>query len=148
MKPGIFLVITAALAYAAGTPIAFAQNVAPQQPSQSAESHRGMPDPDETDLRHDGKITEAQYLAHAKARFEKMDANHDGVVTRDEMQAYRQARLHERMMKMFDRVDADHDGTISRDEFEAAMRRMHDMHARMHGEHGMHDPQQLPPPAR
>jgi Ca2+-binding EF-hand superfamily protein len=44
------------------------------------------------DTDHDGKISHAEAIAQAEARFAKMDTNHDGFIDKAEM-----AALHERM---------------------------------------------------
>ncbi|UZW54997.1 calcium-binding protein [Sphingobium sp. JS3065] len=43
------------------------------------------------EMKKDGAVTKAEFLAHPLARFDKADANHDGKVTADEMKAARQA---------------------------------------------------------
>ena len=90
------------------------------------------------DADKDGKVTRAEFLAGAEARFAKLDANKDGVLTADEMHAGRGKFGHRfggapGLMpqdspspmgqgmggRMLDRLDTDKDGKISKAEFAA-----------------------------
>lgn len=46
------------------------------------------------DTDHDGTVSSAEYMAHAKMMFEMADTNHDGVISKDEMAAMRKS-MHE-----------------------------------------------------
>lgn len=53
---------------------------------------RGMtPGGPDGDMKKDGAITKAEYMARPLAMFDKADTNHDGKVTADEMKAAREA---------------------------------------------------------
>jgi len=62
------------------------------------------------DQNDDGKITQEEFISHAKKRFEKMDRNGDGALDKSD----------HGMRHSFDDLDKDGDGQISRDEFEQA----------------------------
>ena len=51
------------------------------------------------DTNKDGKITEAESVENAKARFKEMDGNSDGSVTKEEMKAHWEAKKAERKAK-------------------------------------------------
>ena len=85
----------------------------------------------------DGRISRAEFLAQADARFARLDTNGDGVITADEMAARAEAMRERRGGfqradgdippssvapqggGMFDRLDANHDGKVTRDEYRA-----------------------------
>lgn len=90
----------------------------------------------------DGKITEAEFLARAKARFKRLDANKDGALSPEEVgrgfarrggrgMRHRMRRHHMRhgghrfgrrgfgKGRMFRRFDANRDGKVTKAEFDA-----------------------------
>jgi len=62
------------------------------------------------DQNEDGKITEDEFISHAKERFKKMDRNGDGSLDEGDRG----------MHHSFDSMDKDADGQISREEFDEA----------------------------
>ncbi|HWK34944.1 hypothetical protein [Sphingomonas sp.] len=88
------------------------------------------------DANGDGRLTRAEFLAGAEARFARIDTNHDGVLSRDERRAgFRAMRpMPGRAMpmgmqrggiggRMLAGLDADGDGRISRAESDASAAR-------------------------
>jgi Ca2+-binding EF-hand superfamily protein len=110
-----------ALSLAAGSGVALAK-------SKMGDMHgmRGGPmiDFKAADADGDGKLTEAEMAAHAKARFDAADTDGNGKLSADEIKAQAEARMEEaRKMRvermatrMIERMDADDDGEISFDE--------------------------------
>ena len=80
----------------------------------------GRRGPMAADTDGDGRLSQAEFVASALARFDGNDANRDGVITTDEVQAAMQARRGEMRERIFAALDADSDGMISRAEFEAS----------------------------
>ncbi len=116
--------IAAALASTAIGGIAYAMDITPPAPTRTL---RG-------DTNNDGKISRAEYVAGATARFAALDVNKDGNLTGDELRTGRKGHGMHRMGGRFDgargqdmerrggagrgmaRVDTDGDGRISRAE--------------------------------
>ncbi|MDQ2092249.1 EF-hand domain-containing protein [Marimonas arenosa] len=79
---------------------------------------------DEIDADKDGKITQAEMQAHAKARFDAADGDGDGKLSAEEMKAaaerraaeWRAQRAERMVARMLERLDADADGALSFDE--------------------------------
>lgn len=76
------------------------------------------------DTDHDGRVSRAEFLAAADARFAAADSNHDGRLGPQELldapdRAARRERLAARLVA---RLDSDHDGRVSREEYLAAAR--------------------------
>lgn len=83
----------------------------------------------------DGRVSKAEYIARADARFARMDKNGDGQVSADEMAPRREAAAAPAVpagtdtatpapaapmrSRMLERLDANHDGVVSRDEYRA-----------------------------
>lgn len=63
--------------------------LAQDAPSKEARGDRMF---EKLDTDGDGKISEAEHLAHAKERFKAMDANGDGFVTKEEGKAHYEAK--------------------------------------------------------
>lgn len=78
------LMLTAAVFALQALP-AIAQDAAPKD----GKGHRMF---EKLDTNGDGKISEAEHLAHAKERFKAMDANGDGFVTKEEGKAHHEAK--------------------------------------------------------
>jgi len=78
----------------------------------------GFAGPD-VDADKDGRISKAEALAAATARFERMDANKDGFID----QADREAWAKQRREARFKAVDTDGDGKLSQAELDAAKAR-------------------------
>ena len=72
---------------------------------------------DKFDSDGDGKVTQDEFLAASKARFERMDADQNGKISSDEMRTYMIERREARMEEKFKRIDADGDGSVNRDEY-------------------------------
>ncbi len=72
------------------------------------------------DTDKDGKVSKAEFMAEANARFASGDTNGDGLLSKEERVAAHEMRKSERMSDHFDRLDENKDGVISRSEFEAA----------------------------
>jgi Ca2+-binding EF-hand superfamily protein len=102
---------------ALGGAAAFAQQNGDQNPFQ------------QLDADGNGEITQAEFQAHAEARFAKVDADGDGFVTAEEMKAAGEARHAERAAKMLGRFDTDGNGSLDASELEA----MGGKHGEMHG---------------
>ena len=75
--------------------------------------------PNRGDADGDGRVSQAEFIASAAARFEQRDTNRDGVILPDEAQASRDARRSERRDQMFAALDTDGNDQISRTEFDA-----------------------------
>jgi len=58
------------------------------------------------DTNKDGVISQDEFLAHAKERFNDMDANHDGKITKDEAKAHHEAMKGKWAQKMQERKAA------------------------------------------
>ena len=71
------------------------------------------------DTDKDGRVTKADAVAFAAARFARMDADGNGEVTREERRAARKAMRQERRADRFSRMDADADGSITEAEMRA-----------------------------
>ena len=80
------------------------------------------------DTDSDGRLSQAEFVASALARFDANDANRDGAITTEEVQAAMQGHREDRRERLFAALDADSDGMISRAEFDASAERR--------GEHG------------
>jgi len=122
------LLLAAALA---GTTIAGSAcaQTAPQAPQPTP---RGMA---RADGDGDGRVSKAEYIARADARFARMDKNGDGQLSADEMAPRREmaaapaapagtdtatpAPAAPMRSRMFERLDSNHDGMVSRDEYRA-----------------------------
>lgn len=100
----------AAIALAAFTGVATAQQPAPQ----AARHHAQRADTD-----GDGRISQAEFVARRLDRLTAADADRDGSVTREELRTVARARMQQRADARFTRLDADSDGAISREEFTA-----------------------------
>lgn len=83
----------------------------------SAQDHRRGPMAADTD--GDSRLSQAEFVASALARFDAHDANRDGLISADEVQAAMQARRSEGRNRIFAALDSDSDGMISRAEFDA-----------------------------
>lgn len=94
-----------------------------------------MPDFSAVDTNGDGKLTQEEMQAHAKARFDAADTNGDGKLSVDELAAAAQKREEERRAKkaarMLERLDANNDGALSFDEMPGQQSRADRMFARM-----------------
>jgi len=113
--------------------------------AQTAPAPRPAPvQPMKADADGDGRITRAEFLARAEARFARLDTNRDGVVTREERRAGKTQKRHRGAGAMggpfipaqeaappraggprgpgggLARMDADGDGRVTRAEFDAA----------------------------
>ncbi len=73
---------------------------APGAMGHHAGGHGGMMARIDTD--HDGRISHAEAIAQAEARFAKTDANHDGFIDKAEMDAVRD-KMKNRMGKIWTR---------------------------------------------
>lgn len=104
-------ILAAALAATVAT-IAATAIAAPQAPGASGRMHGGM---QSADTNNDGKVSRAEAIAHAEARFTKMDANRDGFIDRADVQL----RVQQMRDEHFKRMDANNDGRITRAEFDA-----------------------------
>jgi len=79
---------------------------------------------EEIDTDGDGKLTQAEMEAHAKARFTAADTDGNGKLSADEMKAAAEKRAEERraqraermVTRMLERMDADKDGELSFEE--------------------------------
>jgi len=114
------LLFAAALAGTTIAGLAFAQT-APEAPRAAP---RGLA---RADGDGDGRVSKAEYIARADARFAKMDKNSDGKVSADERAppppadgaaAPAGGRMRSRMIE---RLDTNHDGMISIDEYRAGV---------------------------
>ena len=103
-------ILATALAATVAT-IAATAIAAPQAPGASNRMH-GMKS---ADTNNDGKVSRAEAIAHAEARFTKMDANRDGFIDRADVQL----RVQQMRDEHFKRMDANNDGRITRAEFDA-----------------------------
>ncbi|QFS81687.1 EF hand [Roseivivax sp. THAF40] len=65
------------------------------------------------DADQDGRVTEAEMIAMAEARFAARDANGDGVLSSDEILAERRAKQSDRATRMIERLDSDGDNALS-----------------------------------
>jgi len=83
----------------------------------SAQDHRRGPMAADTD--GDSRLSQAEFVASALARFDANDANRDGLISADEVQVAMQARRSEGRNRIFAALDSDSDGMISRAEFDA-----------------------------
>lgn len=83
----------------------------------SAQDHRRGPMAADTD--GDSRLSQAEFVASALARFDANDANRDGLISAEEVQAAMQARRSEGRNRIFAALDSDSDGMISRAEFDA-----------------------------
>lgn len=83
----------------------------------------------------DGKVSQAEMAAHAKARFDAADSDGNGKLSAAEMAATAQKRQEERrarmMQKMIERMDADDDGELSFDEMPGQQTRAEQMFSRI-----------------
>lgn len=130
------ILLAAALAGTTMAGLACAQT-APEAPRAAAAHGMGRADSD-----GDGRISKAEFIARADARFAKLDKNGDGQLSPDEMPQRAapppppagadapppppgaggpmRERMREKMRsRMIDRLDTNHDGMISRDEYRA-----------------------------
>lgn len=77
------------------------------------------------DADKDGKITQAELDAYAKARFDAADTDGSGGLSADEMAAHSEAQRAERAEQMrammIQRMDANGDGVVSFEEMQARM---------------------------
>lgn len=73
----------------------------------------------------DGKVTIAEFRAHAEAGFAEADADGDGLLTAQELAARAEARAAQRIAAMIERLiqwrDTDGDGALSAAELSAGM---------------------------
>lgn len=102
----IALAFSAAALALAGA--AYAAPDGPPPPEGGMAMHRPMM----ADPMGDKVVTKAEFEAHAKAMFDKMDVNHDGRIDKGDREA--------KMMEKFKSIDTDGNGSISPAEFMAA----------------------------
>jgi hypothetical protein len=108
--------LAAALSFA--MPMAAQAEMHSEKKGKDAAAHKeykqnyGMPMFEKTDTDGDGKITEAEFMAHAKERFTKMDEDNDGSLTKMEanenkhkMKEHMKEKRHEWREKRKDAVD-------------------------------------------
>lgn len=82
--------------------------------------------PHAADADGDGRISQAEFVAGALARFDSRDANRDGTIAAEEARSAMEARRTERRNQAFAGIDANGDGVISRTEFDARAERRGD----------------------
>lgn len=94
-----------------------------------------MPEFSELDADGDGKVTQAEMEAHAKARFDAADTDGNGKLSAEEMAAAAKKREEERRAKraakMLERLDTNNDGEVSFDEMPGQQTRADRMFARV-----------------
>jgi len=83
----------------------------------------GQRGPQAADADADGRISQAEFVAGALARFDSRDANRDGTIAAEEARSAMEARQAERRNQAFADIDANSDGVISRTEFDARAER-------------------------
>lgn len=71
------------------------------------------------DANSDGEVTEAEFTAHATARFAKVDTDGNGELSEEEQDNAREVIAAERQKQRFQLMDTDGNGQISAEEYEA-----------------------------
>ncbi|EPX80798.1 EF-hand domain-containing protein [Litoreibacter arenae] len=84
--------------------------------AQAKGAHSPRASFEEFDADGDGRITEAEMLAHREARFAQADSDGNGLLSRDELQAAAESRRAQRFDRMIERFDTDKDGSLSQAE--------------------------------
>lgn len=94
-----------------------------------------MPEFSEVDTNSDGKLSQDEMAAHAKARFDAADTDGNGKLSAAEMAAAKKKQQDDRrvrkMTKMIERLDADKDGELSFDEMPGQKTRAEQMFSRI-----------------
>ncbi|MDP2579374.1 EF-hand domain-containing protein [Shimia thalassica] len=121
MKRAMFMtgVLAAALSVTAAGAWAMDKECGPK----GKHGPRHMMNFEEVDANQDGKITQDELDAFAKARFDKADTDGDGMLSAEEMQAKAtedmKKRAEKRSAKMLEHKDANGDGKLSFEEMQS-----------------------------
>lgn len=76
------------------------------------------------DTNKDGVVTQDEFEAAMKTRFNRMDSDHNGSVSREEFQNYLQQRRLEHKQAWLKQMDSNGDGQVSKDEYLAYQTQM------------------------
>jgi len=69
------------------------------------------------DSNNDGIVTQEEFQAAMRNRFQRMDTDHDGTVSRQEFAAYLKQRRQEHKQARIEAMDQNKDGQVSKSEF-------------------------------